>query len=65
MLKAAIRKIFCETEFLSISAWIKLENIASISVFESVKFVKIETEYKECEMALHYQLRKPMREERG
>ena len=65
VLKAAIRKIFCETAFLSISAWIKLENIASISVFESVQFVKIETEYKEREMVLHYQLRKPMREEIG
>ncbi len=65
ILKAAVRKIFRETAFRSISAWIKLDNMASISIFESVQFVKIETEYRGSEMALHYQLRKPMREEIG
>ena len=65
ILNAAIRKVFCETAFIEISAWIKPENRASISVFESVRFVKIEAEYKGSEMALHYQLRKPVKEERG
>lgn len=65
ILNAAICKIFRETVFISISAWIKPENRASISVFESVQFVKIEAEYRGSEMALHYQLRKPVQEERG
>ena len=65
ILKAAIRNIFCKTAFCSISAWIKSDNIASISVFESVQFVKIKTEYRGSEIAFHYQLRKPVKEEVG
>ena len=63
ILNAAIHKIFHETEFRSISAWIKPDNSASISVFESVQFIKIESEYRGGKIALHYQLRKPVREE--
>ena len=65
ILNTAIRKIFRETKFISISAWIKPENRASISIFESVQFIKIEAEYKRSEMALHYQLRKPVKKEIG
>ena len=63
ILNVAIHKIFRETAFRSISAWIKPDNRASISVFESVQFIKIESEYRGGEIALHYQLRKLVREE--
>ncbi len=58
ILKMAIHQIFRNSKILSISAWIKPENLASIRTFEMVQFSKIGTEYNNGHPALHYQFKK-------
>jgi UDP-2,4-diacetamido-2,4,6-trideoxy-beta-L-altropyranose hydrolase len=58
ILTMAIDKLLRETSVLGISAWIKAENLSSIRSFEKVQFVKIRTEYKNDQLAFHYQFRK-------
>ncbi len=58
ILKMAVQQIFQNPNILTISAWIKPENRASIRTFKMAQFSKIGTEYNNGHPALHYQLKK-------
>lgn len=55
LLTLAVQAFLSQTQFLSISAWIKSDNLGSCRMFEKVDFIKIGSEYREGELAVHYQ----------
>jgi UDP-2,4-diacetamido-2,4,6-trideoxy-beta-L-altropyranose hydrolase len=55
LLTLGVQTFLSQTQFLSISAWIKSDNLASCQMFEKVDFIKIGSEYREGELAVHYQ----------
>ena len=55
LLTLGVQTFLSQTQFLSISAWIKSDNLASCQMFEKVDFIKIGSEYRGGELAVHYQ----------
>lgn len=60
IIEAATQIIFSQPAVSGISAWIKPNNFASIYIFEQAHFIKIGTEWREGQPALHYQLWRTM-----
>ncbi|MEB3291573.1 MAG: GNAT family N-acetyltransferase, partial [Synechococcales bacterium] len=60
IVEMAVQKILSQPSIQSISAWIKPNNFASIHLFEQAHFVKVGTEWRDGQPALHYQLWRTM-----